>query len=162
MKKLTKYLIILLFSLILIVTSIVFLYMKSGTFSYWIDRYTIFKNLKIPIPKYEKIEKIDDSNIGYSVYKFFNVNGWDGGLVPIWHTCKIKSGKDERFDYPYKKYIGKETSKLYLVTKDNLSLVYIKDGNDVYLVVLSIGAGPANNVMSKIIYLRDICQKYDK
>ena len=162
MIKIAKHLVIFIFVFILMIALIVFLYMKSGSFSFWIDQHTIFKNLKIPYPKYEKIEKIDDSSTGFSVYKFINVNEWRGGLAPVWHTCKIRYGKDGRFDYPYKKYIGKKVSKLYLVTNDNLTLIYIKDNNDVYFIVLSIGTGPANSVKSKIRYLQDMCQQRDR
>jgi len=148
------------FSLIITVLFLIIwlLYEKCASCAFFIDRNTLLKNKHIPIPKYTSINMLVNSSMGYTVYFFKDIKGWENNFKPNWNKCKVTFGKDVRFDIPYKQYIHSDISKLSIVNLDEISLVYIQKGREVYIIILSTGAGPANNVTTKIKTLNNICK----
>lgn len=137
---------------------ILLLYEKCASCAFFIDRNTLLRNKHIPIPKYTSIDKLVSSSMGYDVYLFKDIKGWENNFKPNWNECKVTFGKDARFDISYKRYIHTDISKLSIVNLDKISLVYIQKGREIYIIILSMGAGPANNVTTKIKTLNDICK----
>jgi len=153
-KKLIK-LFIFFIAIFLIIWSI---YRNCDSCAFWLDRQTLLNQFKIPIPKYDTVKILENDSMGYSVYLFKNVKDWENDFNPHWNNCNVTFNKDIRFDIPYKKYIHNDVSKLFLVSYNKISLVYVKEGKNIYMIVLSLGAGPANNVATKIKTLGDICK----
>lgn len=133
-------------------------YENCAPCAFFIDRNTLLRNKHIPIPKYTSIDKLVSSSMGYDIYLFKDIKGWENNFKPNWNECKVTFGKDTRFDISYKRYIHADISKLFLVNLDGISLVYIQKGREIYTIILSMGAAPANNVTTKIKTLNDICK----
>lgn len=154
-KKTIKFFILFIITFILIVLSV---YRYCDSCAFWLDRQTLLNAFNVPIPYYDTIKILDDNSMGYSVYLFEEVKDWERNFNPNWHNCKVSFDKDIRFDIPYKQYMNSDVSKLFLVSDGEISFIYVKKEKNVYMIVLSLGTGPANNVATKIKTLSDICE----
>lgn len=140
-----------------VVFAFVIVYSSCSICAFWIDRHTILNKLQVPIPKYSSVVMLGNSPMGYNVYVFNGIKGWKNEYNPIWHECKVKFGQDVRFDTSYRKYISDSTAKIFLKSLEKLTVVYIKKNENIYMIILSVGSGPANNVATKIHQLNQIC-----
>lgn len=150
------------FTLFIIITITILLiifslYRNCDSCAFWLDRQTLLNSFNAPIPHYDTVKMLDNDSMDYSVYLFEDVKNWERNFKPNWHSCKVIFNKDMRFDIPYKQYIHSNASKLFLVSDSKISFIYVKKGKNVYMITLSLGAGPANNVSTKIKILSDIC-----
>ena len=125
-------------------------YSISPRFSFWVDRHTLLSDICLPLPLYQKLDKLDDDYRGFSVYVFKGIDGWENGHHPKWIRCQRVSTKDIRFSIPYQRYIGDSVAELFMLSKnDNVAAVYVKKNNHIYLIIMSMGAGPVYSVENK-------------
>jgi hypothetical protein len=163
-KKIIKFFLLFIAMIVTIFLIFLFLYKNCDSCAFWIDRQTLLSRYKIPIPKYTTVNMLESDSMGYSVYLFKKIKGWENNYKPSWHRCKVIFNKDGRFDIPYKQYVNKtnslnNVSKLFLISYKKISFIYIQERENIYMIILSLGTGPANNATTNIKTLDDICSQ---